>query len=139
MVKRILHTCLSLNQPIIPLIIAIIAIGFSILLWSLDTKKVQDVGAVVNQSCDIPPSYCDSSIKALEQELKMSHRINDKQTEFMGIDKAELINSLSECERLKSDMIGTLEECGKQINRVSECSRVLQRCNSSLKYCIDSK
>ena len=133
MIKRILYSCIFL----LPWTITI-----GCIIWGLsnESRGMQDVNIEPNQSYNISPDYCNPSIKALEQELKLAHIINDKYVTLMGKDKQELIDTMQLYELDRKEIIKILSECEEavkmSISRIFNCSGVLEECNINLKECV---
>lgn len=104
------------------------------LIWGLTRGEAHDESATI-KSCKIPSNYCESSIKGLEEELKIAHETSDRYEILMGEDKARLIDNLESCERFRMEVDGVLNECQHEAKKVIECSHVLNKCNDSLEEC----
>ena len=126
---------LSKALLILTLILTSTTLAYIILLSQIEPNKNNE-----------PKINCDSSIKSLEQELKISFEQYDVCIRLLNADK-NLVDSLNDCNKNVQNLNNFSQQCvynaklwekrAEQMRqKVNECSSVLSMCNEELRECV---
>ena len=85
----------------------------------------------LEERCNIPQSYCNDSVKGVEQALKDCFTVNDRLIEINGKD---LVKELHECNTKEQMLMGFLNGCA---NDIKICVEIGEKSEEKLKTCVN--